>query len=132
MEFWKELWAALEPAAITLVTALAGYLATKAASWLGTKASEAKQNIKHSVVADAVQWVEQKYIDYTGDAKYSKAVERAAELMKKKGMAIDVDELETMVEAAVNSFNASYFTHKSGSVSGTSASDAVQEEAADA
>jgi transposase len=132
MEFWKELWAALEPAAITLVTALVGYLVTKAASWLGEKANEAKQNIKYDIIADAVKWVEQKYIGYTSDAKYAAAAQRATELLEEKGIAIDGNELETMIESTVNAFNASYFTHKSGSVSGASASDAVQEETANA
>lgn len=111
MEFWNDLWVAVQPAVITLVTALVGYLVTKAAAWLGAKAAEAKENIKSDIARQAVQWVEQKAKSALSNEKFTMAANKASELLAGKGIQIDATELEVLIESAVNSFNNEYWVH---------------------
>ena len=69
---------------------------------------------KASVVASTVQYVEQVYKDIHGEEKLEKAMQRASELLAEKGIMITNDELETLIESAVNGFNNGYRFEKSG------------------
>lgn len=69
---------------------------------------------KASVVASTVQYVEQVYKDIHGEEKLEKAMQRASELLAEKGITITNDELETLIESAVNGFNNGYRFEKSG------------------
>lgn len=69
---------------------------------------------KASVIASTVQYVEQVYQDLHGAEKLEKAMQRASELLAEKGITITNEELETLIESAVNGFNNGYRFEKSG------------------
>lgn len=63
---------------------------------------------KKDVVNSTVQYVEQVYKDIHGEEKLAKAVERASQILNEQGIIVSVDELETLIEAAVNGFNGGF------------------------
>lgn len=63
---------------------------------------------KLDVARVAVKFVEQVWTTIHGPDKLAKALETAATLMKKKGIAFDKAEMEIMIEAAVAEFNAAF------------------------
>lgn len=68
---------------------------------------------KKDVVESTVQYVEQVYTDLHGQEKLEKALDRASQILREKGITVYVDELETLIEAAVNGFNSGYTWEKS-------------------
>ena len=64
---------------------------------------------KKQVVNSTVQYVEQVYKDIHGEEKLEKALERASELLKEKGIAVSNTELETLIESAVCGFNDGFY-----------------------
>lgn len=64
--------------------------------------------VKKDVVDTTVKYVEQVYTDIHGDEKLAKAIERASQLLNDQGIIVSVDELETLIEAAVNGFNGGF------------------------
>lgn len=64
---------------------------------------------KKDVVSTTVQYVEQVYKDIHGQKKLDKALERASELLKEKGIAVSDTELETLIESAVCGFNDGFY-----------------------
>ena len=64
---------------------------------------------KKDVVETTVQYVEQVYKDIHGQEKLDKALERASELLKEKGIAVSDTELETLIESAVCGFNDGFY-----------------------
>lgn len=60
---------------------------------------------KRSVAAVAAQFVEQAWKTLHGAEKLQKALETAENLLKKKGIAFDADEMRVLIEAAVAEFN---------------------------
>lgn len=63
---------------------------------------------KLAVARVAVNAVEQVWTTIHGPDKLAKALETAAELLRKKGIAFDAGEMEIMIEAAVGEYNAAY------------------------
>lgn len=63
---------------------------------------------KKDVVNSTVQYVEQVYKDIHGEEKLAKAVARASQILNEQGIIVSVDELETLIEAAVNGFNGGF------------------------
>ncbi len=61
--------------------------------------------IAKDVCRTTVRYVEQVYKDLHGREKLRKAMERAADILVSKGIFISENELESLLEAAVNEFN---------------------------
>lgn len=85
-------------------------LVITAAAIVGTQAkvlykkhvnSEEKEAAAHS----AAMFVEQVYKDLHGAEKLEKALDAASELLKKRGIRFDREEMKILIEAAVGSFN---------------------------
>jgi hypothetical protein len=90
---------------LMIVIALAG--------WLGVQIKNLYQKyvtteIKQSVCRTVVRFVEQVYKDLHGKEKLRKAMERASQILATYDIHITEDELEAMLEAAVNEFNKSF------------------------
>ena len=90
---------------LMIVIALAG--------WLGVQIKNLYQKyvtteIKQSVCRTVVRFVEQVYKDLHGKEKLRKAMERASQILATYDIHISEDELEAMLEAAVNEFNKSF------------------------
>lgn len=64
---------------------------------------------KKDVVNSTVQYVEQVYKDIHGQEKLDKALERASELLKEKGITVSNTELETLIESALCGFNDGFY-----------------------
>lgn len=64
--------------------------------------------VKKDVVDTTVKYVEQVYTDIHGEEKLAKAIERASQLLNDQGIIVSVDELEILIEAAVNGFNGGF------------------------
>ncbi len=64
--------------------------------------------VKKDVVDTTVKYVEQVYTDIHGEEKLAKAIERASQLLNDQGIIVSVDELETLIESAVNGFNGGF------------------------
>lgn len=64
--------------------------------------------VKKDVVDTTVKYVEQVYTDIHGEEKLAKAIECASQLLNDQGIIVSVDELETLIEAAVNGFNGGF------------------------
>lgn len=90
---------------LMIVIALAG--------WLGVQIKNLYQKyvtteIKQAVCRTVVRFVEQVYKDLHGKEKLRKAMERASQILATYDIHISEDELEAMLEAAVNEFNKSF------------------------
>ncbi len=90
---------------LMIVIALAG--------WLGVQIKNLYQKyvtteIKQAVCRTVVRFVEQVYKDLHGKEKLRKAMERASQILATYDIHITEDELEAMLEAAVNEFNKSF------------------------
>ena len=92
-----------------LLVAVAGCIGLTFRNWLSKWVSaetdrldaETKAKIARTVVA----FVEQVWKDLHGQDKLLKALEKARELLGKKGIAFDADEMMVLIEAAVAEFN---------------------------
>lgn len=69
----------------------------------------ADTQVKKDVVETTVKYVEQVYKDIHGQEKLDKALERASQLLKEKGIAVSNTELETLIESAVCGFNDGFY-----------------------
>ena len=84
------------------------------AAWLGVQAKNlynkyVTTEIKQAVCRTAVRFVEQVYTDLHGREKLHKAMERASQILATSyDIHISENELEAMLEAAVNEFNKSF------------------------
>ena len=83
------------------------------AAWLGVQAKNlynkyVTTEIKQAVCRTAVRFVEQVYTDLHGREKLHKAMERASQILATYDIHISENELEAMLEAAVNEFNKSF------------------------
>lgn len=65
---------------------------------------------KLSVARVAVKFVEQVWTTIHGPDKLDKALKTAEALLKKKGIDFDADEMQILIEAAVNEFNRAVVT----------------------
>ena len=70
--------------------------------------------VKKDIVESTVQYVEQVFKDIHGQEKLDKAIERASQLLAEQEISVSIDELETLIEAAINGFNNGYKFEKSG------------------
>lgn len=83
------------------------------AGWLGVQVKNlynkyVTTEVKQAVCRTCVRFVEQVYTDLHGREKLRKAMERATRILATYDIHITEDELEAMLEAAVNEFNKSF------------------------
>ena len=83
------------------------------AGWLGVQVKNlynkyVSNEVKQAVCRTCVRFVEQVYTDLHGREKLRKAMERATRILATYDIHITEDELEAMLEAAVNEFNKSF------------------------
>lgn len=81
--------------------------------WLGVQVKNlykkyVTNEVKQAVCRTCVRFVEQVYTDLHGREKLRKAMERATQILATYDIHITEDELEAMLEAAVNEFNKSF------------------------
>ncbi len=62
-------------------------------------------DVKKSVVADTVKYVEQIYKDIHGDEKVEKCKDKVIELLAEQGIKISDSELSVLIESAVQEMN---------------------------
>lgn len=98
---------ALMPYVITIVTAIAGYVAL-----VIKKKFEEKINTdtKKEVVEATVKYVQQVYYALDGKDKLQKALETSVEWLNEKGIAINEAEATILIEAAVKGFKNTWET----------------------
>lgn len=63
---------------------------------------------KEELVAAGVEFVEQFYTEYKGQEKYLMALEWVSSQLEVKGITVDVQELQGLIEAAVYELNAGW------------------------
>lgn len=85
--------------AVTLISALAGWLGLKVKAFLDTQE-------KRDIVEATVMYVEQVGKTLGGDEKLALAKERALEWINTKGFKVSEIELEILIESAVQNFYA--------------------------
>lgn len=96
---------ALMPYVITIVTAIAGYVALAI-----KKKFEEKINTdtKKEVVEATVKYVQQVYYALDGKDKLQKALETSIDWLNEKGIAINEAEATILIEAAVKGFKSTW------------------------
>lgn len=100
-----ELTNAIISALGTILVALIGYVAQKAASFLKEKGITEKLSNKQYLVDIAVNGIEQIYINEDGPEKFAKAKSEAVKLFNENGIPINRQELDLLIEASVKSMN---------------------------
>ena len=73
--------------------------------WVNAETDRLDAETKVKVARTVVAFVEQVWKDLHGQDKLLKALEKARELLGKKGLAFDADEMMVLIEAAVAEFN---------------------------
>ena len=73
--------------------------------WVNAETDRLDAETKVKVARTVVAFVEQVWKDLHGQDKLLKALEKARELLGKKGIAFDADEMMVLIEAAVAEFN---------------------------
>ena len=99
---WNGLLNQLMPTLITLlttiITALAGYIAT---SIKNAYTKKVNTETAKTVVNDVVKFVQQVYADLNGPEKLQKAIEQASLILQEKGIKITETEINMLIESAV-------------------------------
>lgn len=92
-----------------LLVAVAGFLGLVLRNWLGkwvqAETDRLDGETKVKIAKTVVAFVEQVWKDLHGQDKLMKALDKARELLVKKGIAFDADEMMVLIEAAVAEFN---------------------------
>lgn len=105
MEYLNQFIDAVMPYVITIVTAIAGYVAVKIKNKYEEKANT---DTKKQIVEDTVKYVQQVYETLDGTEKFQKAVSTATEWLNEKGLSISEAELAILIESAVKGFKDSW------------------------
>ena len=92
-----------------LLVAVAGCLGIVIRNWLSkwvrAESTRLDSEIKLKIAKTVVAFVEQVWKDLHGRDKLYKALAKARELLLKKGIAFDSEEMEVLIEAALAEFN---------------------------
>lgn len=92
-----------------LLVAVAGCLGLVFRNWLSkwvqAETDRLDGETKVKIAKTVVAFVEQVWKDLHGKDKLLKALDKARELLAKKGIAFDAEEMEVLIEAAVAEFN---------------------------
>lgn len=76
--------------------------------WVKAQNSRLDDETKITIARAVVAFVEQVWQDLHGKDKLQKALETARELLAKKGIDFDADEMMVLIEAAVAEFNEAF------------------------
>lgn len=92
-----------------LLVAVAGCLGLVFRNWLSkwvqAETDRLDGETKVKIAKTVVAFVEQVWKDLHGKDKLLKALDKARELLAKKGISFDAEEMEVLIEAAVAEFN---------------------------
>lgn len=92
-----------------LLVAVAGCIGLMLRNWIGRWVSAETDRLdaetKAKIAKTVVAFVEQVWKNIHGEDKLLKALEKTRELLTKKGIAFDADEMMVLIEAAVAEFN---------------------------
>lgn len=98
-----------------LMAAIAGTLAVTVRrylnQWVKSESSRLDDETKIVIARTAAAFVEQTWKALHGAEKLRKALEVAQELLSKKGIDFDADEMMILIEAAVAEFNDAFHNH---------------------
>lgn len=95
----------LIPAFFVLVTGLVAY----ACNYVKKLYSEfVTNNTVKEIVEISVKYVEQKYKDLHGSDKYDKALEKIESLLAQKGIEVDREQIDALIESSVYTFTNSF------------------------
>ena len=109
MEQLNQIISALMPYVVTIVTAIAGYVALKVKNKFEEKINT---ETKKEVVEATVKYVQQVYEALDGKEKLQKALETSIEWLNEKGISITEAEATILIEAAIKGFKNSWETSK--------------------
>lgn len=76
--------------------------------WVNAETSRLDDETKRSIARTVAAFVEQVWKELHGPEKLQKALETARELLAKKGIDFDADEMMVLIEAAVAEFNEAF------------------------
>ena len=105
MEIVNSLIHTLMPYVITIVGALAGYVAVSIKNKLDEKLNT---DTKRTIAKQTVQYVQQVYQTLNGPEKLDKAINTFVELLNEKGIKVTEVETRVLIESAVKSFKDSW------------------------
>nr|DAK38271.1 MAG TPA: holin [Caudoviricetes sp.] len=105
MEIVNSLIHTLMPYVITIVGALAGYVAVSIKNKLDEKLNT---DTKRTIAKQTVQYVQQVYQTLNGPEKLDKAINTFTELLNEKGIKVTEVETRVLIESAVKSFKDSW------------------------
>lgn len=105
MEIVNSLIHTLMPYVVTIVGALAGYVAVSIKSKLDEKLNT---DTKRTIANQTVQYVQQVYQTLNGPEKLNKAINTFTELLNEKGIKVTEVETRVLIESAVKSFKDSW------------------------
>ena len=108
MEIVNSLIHTLMPYVITIVGALAGYVAVSIKNKLDEKLNT---DTKRTIAKQTVQYVQQVYQTLNGPEKLDKAINTFVELLNEKGIKVTEVETRVLIESAVKSFKDSWETN---------------------
>lgn len=105
MEIVNSLIHTLMPYVVTIVGALAGYVAVSIKNKLDEKLNT---DTKRTIATQTVQYVQQVYQTLNGPEKLNKAINTFTELLNEKGIKVTEVETRVLIESAVKSFKDSW------------------------
>lgn len=105
MEIVNSLIHTLMPYVITIVGALAGYVAVSIKNKLDERLNT---DTKRTIAKQTVQYVQQVYQTLNGPEKLDKAINTFVELLNEKGIKVTEVETRVLIESAVKSFKDSW------------------------
>lgn len=85
----------------TIVVAVVGFVAVRARKLIDDHTTTTELNALVGIAAIAVTYVEQKFNDLGGPAKYAHAVSVANSLLAEAGIKVTAQELQAIIESAV-------------------------------
>lgn len=85
----------------TVVVAIVGFVAVQARKLIADNTTQTELTALNNIAAIAVTYVEQKFSDLGGPAKYAQAVALANSLIAEAGIKVTVQQLQAIIESAV-------------------------------
>lgn len=98
----EELMNQITPYLMIILTAVAGYLATKIKTFIDAKIDHEKQEQLISFVEKTVNYVEQIGFDLNAEEKFKLAKAKIVIWMNQRGITVTEEELEVLIEAFVH------------------------------
>lgn len=85
----------------TIVVAIVGWVGVQARAQVKAHTTETELTALNNIAAIAVTYVEQKFKDLGGPAKYDKAIRLANTLLEGAGIKVTAQQLQAIIESAV-------------------------------